>query len=127
MAHINMNRRIGARTDVRIPVTLRTESARGLFTRRPRHVEAVVLNASVSGIVVDCHPLPGVGLRDHLLVTAHEGRATVEVRRIETIEQDRVHYGLLLLESDEAFDTAMHDIAGTLGAESADWRWQFAR
>src|SRR5690349_14755831 len=127
MAHINMNRRIGARTDVRIPVTLRPEPARSRLARRPRHVEAVVLNASVSGIEVDCHPLPRVGLRDRLLVTAHDGQATVELRRIETIEPDRVHYGLMLLESDEAFDTALHDIASTLGAESADWRWQTAR
>jgi hypothetical protein len=127
MTHSNINRRIGARTDVRIPVTLRPEPTRGLLARRSRHVEAVVLNASVSGIEVDCHPLPRVGVRDRVLVSASDGQARAEVRRVESIDATHVHYGLLLLESDEAFDTALHDIASTLGRESADWRWHFAR
>ena len=126
MPYIGSNRRIGARTDVRIPVTLQRQEARGFLPRRARHVEAVIMNASVSGLEVECHPLPGVGMRDHLIVRADKGTATVELRRTETLGKNRVRYGLLLLESNAAFDATIRDITATLPTESVDWRWETA-
>ena len=127
MPYIGSNRRIGDRTDVRIPVTLQRQPARGFLARRARHVEAVIMNASVSGLEVECHPLPGAGLRDHLIIKADKGTATVELRRTETLGPKRVHYGLLLLESDPAFDAAIRDITATLRTDSVNWRWETAR
>ena len=127
MPYLGINRRIGARTDVRIPVTLERQEVRGFLKRRARHVEAVIMNASVSGLEVECHPLPGTGLRDRLIVRADKATAIAELRRTETLTEDRVHYGLLLLDSDPAFDAAIRNIASTLRTESVDWLWETAR
>jgi len=126
MANLLMNRRIGSRTDVQIPVTLRRPS-QGFSWRPGRHVEAVIVNMSVTGIEVECTSLPGVTPRDRLIVEAENGTATAELRRIETLGKKQVRYGLLFLEIDAPFETAMNQIATGLGRDQIDWRWETAR
>lgn len=126
MANHLMNRRIGSRTDVQIPVTLRRQR-QGFSWRGSRHVEAVIVNMSVTGVEVECTPLPGVTPHDRVIVEAENGAATAELRRIETLGTKRVHYGLLFLEIDAPFETAMNQIATGLGRDQIDWRWQTAR
>ena len=126
MAYIGMNRRIGSRTDVRVPVTLQRQQQRGFLRRRGRHVEAVILNVSVSGLEVECHPLPATDLHDRLIVRTSQGTAMADLRRIQVIADDLVRYGLLLLESDRGFESVMYEIASSLHAEPVDWVWETA-
>jgi hypothetical protein len=126
MTHIAMNRRIGSRTSVRIPVTIRRPTSR-FSLRGPRRVEAVITNLSVTGLEVSCHPIPDLALRDRVIIETETGNATAELRRIETLDKKQVHYGLLLLEMDAPFEKAMNQIATGMGSDEFDWRWDAAR
>jgi hypothetical protein len=126
MANSIDNRRIGSRTAVDVAVRIGPIPKRGLLRRSTPAVSGHLTNLSVSGAVVECTGCGGLAKGDHTFLTGAEGRALVEVRRVEELGDKRFRYGLLFVEIDPDFQVALNEASQGNARVGLEWRWDSA-
>lgn len=121
------NMRIGERVHVSLQAQVQPIPRKSsLFSRSPKARKAAITNLSVSGAEIECVPLP-VEVRDKATLQLPEGKAVVEIRRIEPVHKNRVRYGLQFLSIDPNLVVFFNQMSSGDRTDEIDWRWTTAR
>ena len=121
------NKRIGERTPVELKARLAPAPRSSSFLRRnPKGQSGTITNLSVSGAEIECSPV-SVEVRDKATLELPEGKAVVEIRRIEPVNRSRVRYGLQFLSIDPSLVVFFNQLSAGSDSDEIDWRWSTAR
>lgn len=128
MVQTDANRRIGARTEVVVPVIVMPapEGARGLRKLLSAKLKGRITNVSVSGAEVVSRPAKWIAVRSRVLLGDEHGAALVDIRRVEQIGKDKVRWGVIFVEIDPEFEAVLHQAAGFRQDDDLAWRWDRA-
>lgn len=119
------NRRIGARTEVVVPVVVMPapDGPRGLRRLVSAKLKGRITNVSVSGAEVVTRPAKWIAVRHRVMLGDEHGAALAEIRRVESLGKDKVRFGVIFVEMDPEFEVELHKAAGFRQDDDLAWRW----